>query len=166
MVVVRPATSADEPRLDEIDRATWSPQVSPGPPRADDVPFFRPRLAPEDVLVAEQDGELLGFAAVTQASPMSAHAGVLVVNGLGVAPAAQGAGVGRALIEAAVEQARARGARKLTLRVLGSNTRALALYERAGFVVEGTLVAEYLLEGRPVDDLLMALHLDADQGED
>lgn len=166
MVVVRPATSADEPRLDEIDRATWSPQVSPGPPRADDVPFFRPRLAPEDVLVAEQDGELLGFAAVTPASPMPAHAGVLVVNGLGVAPQAQSAGVGRALLDAAVEHARARGARKLTLRVLGSNTRALALYERAGFVVEGTLVAEYLLEGRPVDDLLMALHLDADHGED
>jgi RimJ/RimL family protein N-acetyltransferase len=68
--------------------------------------------------------------------------------------------VGRALVEAAVVHARGRGASKLTLRVLGSNPGAQALYARCGFVVEGVLVGEFVLDGRPVDDVLMAVRLD------
>jgi ribosomal protein S18 acetylase RimI-like enzyme len=64
--------------------------------------------------------------------------------------------VGRALLEAALAEARRRGARKLSLRVLGDNERARALYERAGFEVEGVLRAEFHLDGRDVDDVLMA----------
>ena len=85
------------------------------------------------------------------------HAHVLMVAGLGVDPEAQGRGVGRALVEAAVAEARARGARKLTLRVLGGNVTARRLYERCGFVVEGVLAREFLLDGEYADDVFMAL---------
>jgi RimJ/RimL family protein N-acetyltransferase len=67
-----------------------------------------------------------------------------------------------ALVDAAVREARARGARRLTLRVLGPNMAARGLYEAAGFVVEGVLPEEFLLDGRYVDDVLMALDLTAD----
>ena len=63
------------------------------------------------------------------------------------------------LVEAAVEEARDRGARKLTLRVLGGNTRARQLYDGCGFIVEGILRAEFFLDGRYVDDVLMARDL-------
>jgi ribosomal protein S18 acetylase RimI-like enzyme len=76
-----------------------------------------------------------------------------------VVPGLRGQGIGRALMEAAIEQARRRGARRLTLRVLGPNTRAQALYESLGFEVEGVQREEFLLEGRYVDDVLMALRL-------
>ena len=46
------------------------------------------------------------------------------------------AGAGRALVEAAVADARRRGARKLTLRVFAANAGARRLYEAAGFEVE------------------------------
>jgi len=49
-----------------------------------------------------------------------------------------------------------RGARKLGLRVLGGNTTARTLYASAGFVVEGVLRDEFRLDGRFVDDVLMA----------
>jgi RimJ/RimL family protein N-acetyltransferase len=60
---------------------------------------------------------------------------------------------------AAVDAATARGARKLTLRVLSSNAIARALYESCGFEVEGILRETFLLEGRYVDDVLMARRL-------
>ncbi|CAM5537162.1 GNAT family N-acetyltransferase OS=Streptomyces alboniger OX=132473 GN=CP975_09635 PE=4 SV=1 [Streptomyces alboniger] len=68
---------------------------------------------------------------------------------------ARGAGVGRALLRAAQEEARLQGARRLTLRVLGHNAPARKLYESEGFVVEGILPEEFLLEGAYVDDVLM-----------
>jgi RimJ/RimL family protein N-acetyltransferase len=53
-------------------------------------------------------------------------------------------------------EARARGARKLSLRVLGTNAPAQRLYERHGYVTEGRYVDEFLIEGHFVDDLSMA----------
>jgi len=77
-----------------------------------------------------------------------------------VHPAATGQGVGRALVEASVGEATRRGARKVSLRVLGSNAVARRLYARCGFVEEGVLRAEFLLDGELVDDVLMARFVD------
>ena len=59
---------------------------------------------------------------------------------------ARGRGAARALL-AAAERARAQGARRLTLRVLGHNTPARELYEAEGYVVEGVLPGEFLWRG-------------------
>ena len=50
---------------------------------------------------------------------------------------ARGTGVGRALIEAAFERARARGCRRIQLDVADDNTRAIDVYRAAGFGVDG-----------------------------
>lgn len=84
---------------------------------------------------------------------------VLEIGGLAVDPSRQGVGVGRAVVEAAIAQPRARGARKVTLRVLGTNDAAQRLYSSCGFRIEGILRDEFRLEGRDVDDVLMAHHL-------
>ena len=73
---------------------------------------------------------------------------------------ARGAGVGRALLTAAVGRARAQGALRVTLRVLGHNAPARRLYESAGFAVEGVLPGEFLLDGQYVDDVLMGRRVD------
>ena len=49
---------------------------------------------------------------------------------------------------------------KLSLRVLSTNDGARRLYEGAGFETEGVLADEFFLEGRPVDDHLLARRLD------
>lgn len=133
--------------------------MTPAPPRDPDVAFFGERTRPEDVLVAEDDGELLGYVALHQPIPLPAHRHVLEINGLAVDPGHQGRGVGRRLVEEAKKEARRRSARKLSLRVLAPNGSAQRLYARCGFVVEGTLVGEFVLEGETVDDVLMACHL-------
>jgi ribosomal protein S18 acetylase RimI-like enzyme len=79
--------------------------------------------------------------------------------GLAVAPEARRRGVGSALLSAAEQHARARGARKLFLRVLSTNQSALRLYGRLGYEREGVLRDEFLINGRYTDDVLMAKHL-------
>lgn len=57
--------------------------------------------------------------------------------GMALLPDARGRGGGRALLDAAVQWARASDLRKLELEVWLENGRAIALYARAGFAVEG-----------------------------
>jgi putative acetyltransferase len=87
------------------------------------------------ILVAcdERDAPV-GFATIDAAGSL---------DQLCVAPAAQGRGVARALLEAA--KARAPG--RVELHVNAENPRARALYESAGFVVAGEAVS--CLSGRP-----------------
>ena len=151
---IRPATDDDVPALQALDVAIWSPDVTPAPKPAADKPF-----ATDGVLVAEVDGVVAGYVKLAPPTPLESNAHVLECRGLAVDPARQGAGLGRRLMEAAARDAAARGARKLTLRVLTPNTGARRLYESLGYEVEGVLRGEFLLGGRYVDDVLMALDL-------
>ncbi len=56
-----------------------------------------------------------------------------LMDGIFVAPAARGQGVGTALLDAICEQARTRGYAEVRLDVINTNPRARALYERQGF---------------------------------
>ncbi len=158
MIRIRPAVADDGPRLVALDRATWSPENAVAPLRDDDADFFE-RRPPGDVLVAEDDGLLVGYTQFGRPTPLTSNAHVLHIQGLAVDPSAQRRGVARRLLEAAAEEAGRRGVRKLGLRVLGGNTAARALYAAAGFEVEGVLREEFLLDGRYVDDVLMARRL-------
>jgi ribosomal protein S18 acetylase RimI-like enzyme len=153
---VRPARADDDLALRTLDVATWSHDVSPGPQPTGEREFFGPDEAPTDTLVAEIDGELAGYLKLGRATPLESSRHVLMIRGLAVDPAHQRRGVGRALIEAAVDVAAARGVRRLTLRVLAPNSGARALYEACGFEAEGVQREEFLLSGRYVDDVLMA----------
>lgn len=153
---IRPATPDDEEPLARLDRAVWSTLHSVQPrPQPPYEPFFTERSGPREILVAELDGAVVGYLRLGLATPLKSNAHVRQIRGLAVAPEARGAGVGRALVRAAVEEARRQGARRLSLRVLGHNTAARKLYESEGFVVEGVQPEEFLLDGAYVDDVLM-----------
>ncbi|MCF1599201.1 GNAT family N-acetyltransferase [Streptomyces muensis] len=153
---IRAALPDDEEELAHLDRATWSTLHSVMPrPQPPHRTFFDERHAPEDHLVAELDRRIVGYVRLALATPLACNAHVRQIQGFAVADEVRGRGVGRALIRAAVEEARRRGARRLTLRVLGHNTPARKLYESEGFVVEGVLPEEFFLDGAYVDDVLM-----------
>jgi ribosomal protein S18 acetylase RimI-like enzyme len=162
MIEVRRARPADDGELSRVEVATWAPEVSPAPRPSAGAAFFGPARQPDDLLVAEFDGVVVGYAHLAQQIPVPAHQHVLELSGLGVDPPWQRHGVGRRLLQQAVREAALRGARKLSLRVLASNTAARRLYSAGGFAVEGVLGEEFLLAGRYVDDVLMALRLDGD----
>lgn len=156
---IRPARPDDEEALRRLDRETWSYLHAVSPPPGPDEPFFRETCGPGDHLVAELDGRLVGYVRLGFPTPLASNTHVRQIRGLAVDGAARGRGVGRALVRAAVEDARRLGARRITLRVLGPNTAARALYESEGFVVEGVQPEEFFLDGEYVDDVLMGQSL-------
>ena len=81
------------------------------------------QIANGQVIVAEIDGQIAGFAAVVGGE----------LDGLFVEPDLWGHGIGRALVDAATHEARKRG---LALKVI-ANPRARRFYESCGFRVEG-----------------------------
>ncbi|MGW1814671.1 N-acetyltransferase family protein [Streptomyces sp. NPDC002125] len=162
---VRPAVPEDEHALGELDRATWSTlhavQPRPVPPYE---PFFDALHRPEEFLLAEADTgpggpRVAGYIRLARPTPLACNAHVRQIQGLAVAEWARRHGVARALLRAAYAEARGQGAARLTLRVLGHNTPARALYAAEGFAVEGVLPGEFFLGGRYVDDVLMGRSL-------
>ena len=129
----------------EDDRATlrrlwdqWQSELT-APPWADtsweaNEGEFDRALAANGVFLAEEDGEAVGF--VT--SWLEDH--VARVGDLYVTDASRRSGAGSALVEAVIENLRARGATHL---LLSANLDSLAFYEKLGFREESrTLVLE------------------------
>lgn len=80
------------------------------------------------------------------------------VWGMYVRPGARGAGLGRALLQAAIAHAAGR-VEELRLDVVVGNTAALALYRAAGFTAYGTEPRALKLGETYLDEVLMALRL-------
>ena len=159
-IEVRVARAADEAQLARLDRASWTPQSGfPSVTRQAGGLFFTAGSPPQAHLVGMIDGAVVGYIRLGVPSPLPEEAHVLAVHGLAVAPEARRRGVGTALLAAAEQRARARGARKLSLRVLSTNPTAIRLYQQFGFEQEGRLVGEFFINGHYVDDLLLTKHL-------
>ncbi|MFS8202867.1 N-acetyltransferase family protein [Streptomyces sp. CWNU-52B] len=153
---IRTAVPDDEEVLGRLDRAVWSHRHAVNPrDRPPYEPFFTERFGPRDHQVAELGERVVGYVRLGSPTSLASNAHVRQILGLAVAEDARGVGVGRALIGAAVAQARRQGARRITLHVLGHNTPARRLYESEGFVVEGIQPGEFHLDGEYVDDVLM-----------
>lgn len=79
--------------------------------------------------------------------------------GMAVGADWQGCGGGAFLMDALIHHCRAEGVRRLELAVWADNTRARALYERAGFVAEGTRRFDGIRDGGHASSLEMAREL-------
>jgi ribosomal protein S18 acetylase RimI-like enzyme len=147
MATVRPATVADAPAMGRVHVRAWQAAYRGHMP--DD---YLDRLQPTEraagweramgrerprsaLLVAEQDGEVVGFAALGP-SPDPEGAGELY--SINVDPAHWGSGAGRALLEAVQDELDRLGFAETVLWVLPANARARRFYERAGWVADGS----------------------------
>ena len=110
------------------------------------------------VFVAVDGDEVVARLSVARdPHPASSHVADL---GLMVAASHRRQGIGRALLEQAVDWARSAAIRKLELHVFPWNEPAIALYESFGFVQEGFRRAHYRRGADYVDAILMAYAVD------
>lgn len=107
-------------------------------------------------LVALRDGEVVASAGLHATGPALRRRHVMSL-GMAVGPQAQGQGVGKALMAALLDYAdNWAQVLRIELGVYVDNERAIALYKRFGFEVEGRMRGYALRDGRYVDSYAMA----------
>jgi RimJ/RimL family protein N-acetyltransferase len=106
------------------------------------------------LMVAEEGGALVGLISATGADRNRIrHCSILA---LGVDREHWSKGVATRMVEAAIAWAPGAGVTRLELSVHTSNLRALQVYLRCGFAIEGRRRAAYLVDGEYADDYVMA----------
>lgn len=112
--------------------------------------------------VAVQDGRVVGWCDVIRKTAEGfRHGGDL---GMGLLPELRGRGLGRQLLERTLAAVRASGITRVEIEVYASNSAAIALYERTGFVHEGRRRRARLLDGVAEDVVEMAMLFDQSSG--
>jgi len=105
-------------------------------------------------LVAEADGGIVGNILVSvDRGRATEHIGVLSIC---IAIGWRDVGIGTQLVSGAQAWAREHGLRKVSLGVFPDNERAIAVYERRGFVREGVRRQQYRSGDEYRDEVLMA----------
>jgi L-amino acid N-acyltransferase YncA len=99
--------------------------------------FDRGHLAEHRFVAVDGAGQVLGWVVASEVSQRCVYAGV-VENSVYVAPAAQGRGVGRALLQALVASTEEAGIWTIETGVFPENVASVALHLGAGFRVVGT----------------------------
>jgi L-amino acid N-acyltransferase YncA len=113
-------------------------------------------------LVAERDGDVLGYAYATQFRDRAAYAKTCE-NSIYVADAARGRGVGSALLAALVKGACACGFEQMIAVIGGGEPASVALHAKGGFVEAGRLRKVGHKLGRVLDTVYMQRDLTAEE---
>lgn len=106
------------------------------------------------VFVAEQDGEVVGWASLNVFNARRCYDHVADFS-IYVARERRGGGLGRTLLAHLIDAARGLGFHKLVLAAFPFNPAGLALYERAGFRTVGIYREQGRLDGQWVDIIVM-----------
>lgn len=112
--------------------------------------------APQFLAIA--DNKVVGWCDITRNDrPIHVHCGTL---GIGVLKEYRGQGIGLSLMKAALEKAKRTQFKRIELTVREANIRALDLYKKLGFQVEGIKRNSVLIEGIYEDIIFMGLLLE------
>ncbi|MEP6691842.1 MAG: GNAT family N-acetyltransferase [Gemmatimonadaceae bacterium] len=148
---IRLATLADAIALADLGARTFVESYASATAPADIAEYLAATYSPdrqraelEDprsaVFVAERGESLSGYAWLYARTHASCDVGAdaMELARIYVAREAAGQGLGSALLDALVDEARRRGARSLWLSVWTENASAIAFYERRAFTVVGS----------------------------
>jgi RimJ/RimL family protein N-acetyltransferase len=141
--------------LDVVARERKYLVFTEAPPIASTGEFVMKNIAVRNPqMVALAGGEVVGWCDVRREHfPAHAHCGTL---GMGILPEFRGKGLGRRLMQATLKAAHVEGFVRVELTAHADNLRAIALYEKLGFLHEGVTRDSVCIDGRFVDSVVMA----------
>jgi L-amino acid N-acyltransferase YncA len=135
-VVIRPMSAGDASRILAIYKEGIADGKATFETSCPDWPDWDAAHLPEARLIAESDGDVLGWAALSPVSKRACYSGVAEVS-IYVARSARGAGAGKLLLEALVEAAESAGFWTLQGGTFEDNQASLAIQIACGFRVVG-----------------------------
>lgn len=158
MIRIRPAVAADAPAIAAIYNqgiAERSSTFETVPRRAEDIVQRLGESGRHPLLVAvDATNAVVGWAGLGSYRPRDCYAGIGEFS-VYLDAQARGRGVGRQLLEALIDAARARGYWKLLSRIFPFNTASRALCRAVGFREVGVYEKHGQLEGRWLDVVIV-----------
>jgi len=154
-MLIRPARSSDLPAVQDM----WNAMIRDTTATFTTLLKTPPEMAallegrPEAFLVAEIEGACAGFITwgAFRSGPGYAHTAEH-----SIITTQQGRGIGRALLQAALDRARAQGIHVMIAGIGGENASAVAFHTRLGFAKSGQLPQVGYKAGRWHDLILMS----------
>ena len=161
--MIRQATAADIARITAIYNETiaeggWTGDLDPLP-EENRRAWFRDHQAPYAVFVAEVDGVVAGYAALSPYRTGRKAFGATCEINYYLASTYRGRGIGKALIDHAIEQAARSGFHVMVAIILASNQRSIDLLTRRGFAVSGRLPEAARIDGTYCDHVYLSRRL-------
>jgi phosphinothricin acetyltransferase len=161
--LIRPATAGDVAAIADIynEAVLTTTATFDLEPKslADRSEWFRTRGERHPVLVAELGAAVVGYAALSRWSDRAAYDGT-AETALYVHSSWRGRGIGRALNDGIIREARRVGLHSLIARITADSAASLHLHRQAGFVEVGTLREVGRKFGRLLDVHILQLVLD------
>jgi ribosomal protein S18 acetylase RimI-like enzyme len=163
---VRAAGEADLPGISALAKRTWSDAFGSSM-NAEDLAaelettrseeYFRTALRKDTLLVADVDGELVGYVQFGDVTipEVEVQPGDRGLHRIYVDTDLHGRGIGRALMDAALSHPRLARAERIYLAVWEKNRPARRLYESLGFRAVGT--TRFTIAGEAMEDLVLVL---------
>jgi phosphinothricin acetyltransferase len=136
-LLIRPAEEPDAAAIAAIHNEGIEDRVATFQTQPQNAETAHARMGRGALLVAEHDGEIAGWAGIGPYEHYSYYEGVGEVT-VYVARSARGAGAGKQLLAALVEDAARRGKHKLVAKVFAGNEASISMFAAAGFREVGT----------------------------
>lgn len=157
-LVVRPAQLADIPAItviyNEAILTTVATFDTEPKSEADRAAWFAAHGPRHSILVAEVNGQVVGWASLSKWSDRLAYADTAEIS-LYVQSSQRGQGIGKCLVEALVAEGEKAGLHTLIARIAAGNEVSVRLHEAAGFAPIGVMHEVGRKFGRLLDIHLM-----------
>jgi RimJ/RimL family protein N-acetyltransferase len=153
-ISIRPSIKEDFNELVYIDNVIWNNQNGPISIQWESVEDYARSCPAGSQFVAIYTGEVAGYISYKPPTPLISNSHVIEIA-IGVHPAFQGKGIGKTLMEFISVWAGKNNIRKISLRVLSTNTGAINFYKSIGYIEQGRLIDEFVIDGKYVDDIMM-----------
>ncbi len=153
-IAIRPMESRDWPSVKAIYLEGIATGNATFESEAPEWAEWDAKHLPDARLVAEADGGVVGWVALTPVSGRCVYSGVAELS-IYVASAMRGRGMGNALLAALISESETKGYWTLQTGIFPENKASLALHQKLGFRILGTRERIGKMDGRWRDVVLM-----------